>query len=93
MEYCCNHIQHAYGAINKYQRFSNTYFVAKKVPVCMQSDNNDLTIFIVAQNLYIQFENDDFYNLLIMKSILRLIFYSQGLLFSKYIECKLKLLQ
>ena len=59
----------------------------------MQSDNNDLTIFIVAQNLYIQFENDDFYNLLIMKSILRLIFYSQGLLFSKYIECKLKLLQ
>ena len=45
--------------------------------------------FIVAQNLYTQFENDDSNKMLIMKSILRLIFYSQGILFSKYIECKL----
>ena len=34
MENRCNYIQHAYGVINKYQRFSNTYFeYTRSVPV------------------------------------------------------------
>ena len=33
MENRCNYMQFAYGVINKYQRFSITYFESIKVPV------------------------------------------------------------